>query len=370
MTRTSRRLAVTAGLAVLLVSGCGQSQLRPGAAALVGDQRISATALQEAVDEGLADPAAQQRLGGDRPQFQRAVLTRLVKRQLLQAVAEQRGVEVSDGQVDAQLQVFVEGAGSREAFQTQATEGGVPPEEIEPFIRDLLLEQDIGDDLVADVDVPQARLAELYQQNIAQYDQARSRHILVADEAVARRILADVTRDPSRFAALAAQFSTDTSNKDAGGDLGLAPRGQFVPEFEQVLFSLQEGQTGLARTQFGFHVINLVERQTTTLAEATPELRRSLLSQEIAEAKAEAFSEAARRLDITVNPRFGAWDAAQTEVVPAEDPNGVLVEPSTPPLSRPMARTARRSCPWHASHGLTTGRAATLILMSCGSALN
>lgn len=328
MTRTSRRLAVTAGLSVLLLSACGEGQLRPGAAALVGDERITSSLLQEKVDAGLADPEAAQQLGGDRAEFQRVVLSRLVKRELLEAAAAQRGVEVSDGEVDAQLDVFVEGAGSRETLEMQASQSGVPPQELEPFVRDLVLEQALGDDLVADVDVPRPQLQELYQQNIGQYDQARSRHILVADEKIARTILGNVQRDPSRFPALAKQFSTDTSNKDTGGDLGLAPRGQFVPEFEKVLFSLPEGGFGLAKTEFGFHVINVVERQTTTLAEATPELRRAALEQEITAAKVELLVETAERVGVTVNPRFGTWNPETASVIADDDPSDVLVEPS------------------------------------------
>lgn len=336
MSRTSRRRAASAGLAVLLLSGCGAGQLRPGAAALVGDSRISTATLEQVVDDGLADPQAQQQLGADRAGFQRQVLSRLVKRQVLAVAAERRGVTVSDGDVAAQLALFVEGAGSREALEAQAAASGVSPEELDRFVRDLVLEQELGDDLVKDVEVPRAELESLYQQNIARYDRARSSHILVPDEATATRLLGEVKADPSRFAALAAEFSTDTSNKDRGGDLGLAPRGQFVPEFERVLFSLPEGGFGLAKTEFGFHVINVVERQTTSLAEATPELRRSALKEEIGTATSELLVSTADELGVKVNPRFGSWDAENAAVVAAEDPAGVLVQPSAEPEAPPL----------------------------------
>ena len=47
----SSRLVVSAGLAVLLLSGCGSGSVRPGAAALVGEERIT-------VDDLLADDDA------------------------------------------------------------------------------------------------------------------------------------------------------------------------------------------------------------------------------------------------------------------------------------------------------------------------
>lgn len=319
----SSRLVVSSGLAVLLLSGCGSGSVRPGAAALVGDERISVDLLQQVVERGLADPQAQQALGQDRPAFQRQVLSRLVNREVLRAAAEREGVTVDDGDVDAQLEDFAAQAGGEQALEAQAAQNGISPEDLQPFLRDVVLEQALGDALTEDQDVPQEQLAGLYQQNIGQYDRVRSRHVLVADEAQARSILAQVREDPTRFADLAAEFSTDTSNKDRGGDLGLQGRGQFVPEFEALLFSAEPGTYDVVRTQFGWHVVHVQERETTSLAEATPELRRAALQEQRAEATGDLLRDVAGDVGVTVNPRFGRWDAETGSVEAVEDPNGV-----------------------------------------------
>ncbi len=334
MTRPPGRLALAA-LAVLLLSGCGDARTRSGAAAVVGDQQITIDALLEVVERGLSDPQAAQELGADPAAFQQQSLSRLINRLLLEDAARQADVQVSDDDVDEQIERFVTELGGRVALEMRAAQGGVQPQDLPRFVRDIVLEDELAGRLTQDVRVPAAQLAELYESNIAQYDKVRSRHILVPDEATARMLLDQVRADPSRFAALAAQFSTDPS-KDNGGDLGFAGRGDFVPEFEQVLFSSPPGAFEVVNTQFGWHVINVVERQTTTLEQATPDLRRALLQEQRQQATLTVLRETAERLDVSVNPRFGRWDAENVTVAAVPNPNGVLTPaPGTGPEQAP-----------------------------------
>ena len=298
--------------------------MRPGAAAVVGTDRIEVSELQDLVDRGLADPQAAQQLGADRAAFQRSALSRLINNEILEEAAEDEGVEVTEGAVDEQLDRFAEQAGSREALQMQAAQSGVSPQDLRPFVRSIVLDQALADKLTADIPVAPADLQALYQENIAQYDRVQTRHILVPDETTARTILGNVQRDRSRFEALAAQFSTDTSNKDRGGDLGLAGRGQFVPEFEEAIFGAEPGEIVLVKTQFGWHVVEVLERRTTSLAEATPELRRSALMSVRQTRVGELIRAKAAELGVKVNPRFGTWNPETGAVEAAPDPNGVL----------------------------------------------
>ena len=115
-----------------------------------------------------------------------------------------------------------------------------------------------------------------YMANIQQYevpDQVHVEHILFKtvgqpDAAVeeikkkAEEVLKEA-RKGAKFDELAQKYSEDPGSKDKGGDLGWIRKGQTVPEFEKAAFSLQPGQiSDLVRTQYGFHIIKVLEKQT------------------------------------------------------------------------------------------------------------
>lgn len=103
-------------------------------------------------------------------------------------------------------------------------------------------------------------------------EQVRARHILIsvaedateedAQVALAKAIsITQQLRNGGDFAALAAEFSDDASNAATGGDLGFFGRGQMVTEFEDAAFSLPIDEiSDPVRTQFGYHIIQVLEK--------------------------------------------------------------------------------------------------------------
>ena len=351
MTRTPRRLA-TATLVVsmaLVLSGCGDAPVRSGAAATVGDTRISTDELSGLVSRGLKDPQAQQQLGADKAKFQRDTLGRMIRHAILVETAKRENVTATAGAVDAKIASFEEQAGGSAALLQQAAQGGISAGDLRPFITDLVLGDAIGDKVTADLEVPEEQIRALFQQNAAQYDQVHSAHILVASKALADSILAQVKADPTQFAALAAKNSTDTSNKDKGGDLGFAGKGSFVKEFEAAVFGAKTGDFLEVKTQFGYHVVHVIDRKTTTYEQAAPELRRGALQKQRDQRVGELLSKVAADLHVKVNPRFGRWDSTQLAVVeastdnevsspapsPGEDQGGLVQQPGQQPGQQP-----------------------------------
>lgn len=328
MIRATRTLAAVALLAVSL-SACGT--VRAGAAATVGDHRITTSELAAVVDRGLADPSARQTVGADRPAFERSVLSRLIQHLVLAKAARDTGVTVDGAAIDTSYDAFAQQLGGEAALRAEALKAGIAEQDLRGAIADAAVRDAIADSLTAAIEVSAAALAQAYQANIAQYDKVHSAHILVPTEAQAQDLLARVKREPASFPALAGQFSQDTSNKGKGGDLGFQGRGALEKPFENAIFSTAPGSFVLAKTSFGFHVIHVIERQTVSLAQATPSLRRSLLSTQRAEAMAALLTKTATSLDVKVNPRYGTWKADTEEVVATEICPGAVSSPSPRP---------------------------------------
>lgn len=94
--------------------------------------------------------------------------------------------------------------------------------------------------------------------------EVHARHILVDDEAKAKKIIADLKKGGD-FAALAKQNSKDPSAAQQGGDLGFFKKSDMVPEFADVAFALKDKEISPTpvKSQFGWHVIQTLEHRTT-----------------------------------------------------------------------------------------------------------
>jgi parvulin-like peptidyl-prolyl isomerase len=115
---------------------------------------------------------------------------------------------------------------------------------------------------------------EFYLANPKQFlqpEQIRAQHVLIKAEGrskeeaqtLANHVLAMAKKGDQDFAKLANEFTEDLSGKGNGGDLGFFGRGAMVKPFEEAAFGLKAAGdvVGPVETQFGYHVIRLVERK-------------------------------------------------------------------------------------------------------------
>ena len=99
-------------------------------------------------------------------------------------------------------------------------------------------------------------------------EQVWARHILVADETEALSIIESL-KHGSDFGEIAAKRSLDTASGAKGGDLGWFGKGAMVAPFEEAAFSLKVGEISQPiKSDFGFHVIQVIAREDRPLDEA------------------------------------------------------------------------------------------------------
>ena len=113
-------------------------------------------------------------------------------------------------------------------------------------------------------------------------------------EARLREFARRVNEGESEFSTLAKFYSQDGSARD-GGELGLTGKGQWVPEFANVAFSLNDPQkvSKIVRTEFGFHILQLIEKRGDKV-----NVRHILLKPEIDDSE---FEKKLVRLDSIAN---------------------------------------------------------------------
>jgi peptidyl-prolyl cis-trans isomerase D len=148
----------------------------------------------------------------------------------------------------------------------------------------------------------QQEIQQYYTQHQADYqvpEQARSRHILIqvppnadakadaAAKAKAEGILKQLQAG-GNWSDLAKKNSDDPGSKDTGGELGFAQRGKMVPEFDNAIFTQKIGNIAIVKSQFGYHIVQVEERQTAhaqSIGEVASTIQATLSRQKAAAAE-------------------------------------------------------------------------------------
>jgi parvulin-like peptidyl-prolyl isomerase len=155
----------------------------------------------------------------------------------------------------------------------------------------------------------EAEVRKLYDERSDEFDvpeRTRSRHILLRVppnatpeqlaelEARANKVRERLVAGED-FAAVAREVSEDPGSAGNGGDLGYFRRGQMVPAFDEVAFSLEPGAiSDVVRSDYGFHIIRVEDRKPASFRsfeEVRADLAFELMGREAAREQARAEAE-------------------------------------------------------------------------------
>ncbi|MCF7792508.1 MAG: peptidylprolyl isomerase [Candidatus Cloacimonetes bacterium] len=131
-------------------------------------------------------------------------------------------------------------------------------------MKDVILTQVNINSTMRQVGIVEDEIEKYFQENKSKYDlpaSANTSHILVEDEAKCNEIYDKLMKQEIDFAEAAKDHSKCPSSQK-GGELGMYPRGQMVPEYEAVAFDMKVGDISKpVKTQFGYHIIKLNDKE-------------------------------------------------------------------------------------------------------------
>ncbi len=254
----------------------GQSNIIDEVIAVVGDNPILRSDIEYQYQQAIIQGS---NYDGD---IKCHIFEQMLLQKLLLEQAKVDSIEVSENMVithvDRQINEFINRAGSKEKLEEWLNK---PLYQIKldqrEIIRNQMLTQQMQGKITGDIKVTPAEIRAFYRKTpvdslpmvpsqfeisqITVYPRVDPNEI----EAVKTK-LRDFQRQINEgrdFATLAVLYSEDTNSAARGGELGFLARSELVPEFSQVAFNLQDKNkvSKIVETEFGFHIIQLIDRQ-------------------------------------------------------------------------------------------------------------
>ena len=238
--------------------------------------------LQSDVESQYAQYRMQGNFEGSGAAMRCAILEELMFQKLLLNQAEMDSLSVTDNEVEMEMNRRISELlghyGSQEKLETIFNKSmSEIKNELRRLVKEKSLQDQVRADILKNVVVTPAEVRAFFNSLPAdsipmvdeQYEimQIVKRPPVSIDEKLAVKdqlyqIRKRILDGESSFSTMAILYSEDSGSATKGGELGFTGRGEFAPEFEMVAFNLRDGEISeVVETQFGFHIIQLIERR-------------------------------------------------------------------------------------------------------------
>jgi peptidyl-prolyl cis-trans isomerase SurA len=204
-------------------------------------------------------------------------LDRLVEEKVLDYEAKKTGIKVTSKEVDVVIQDIKRRSNvTQEDLVNALTREGLTYEQYKKEIEKQIARQRLVQwSVKVEPKVDEKVLRAFYETHSAQYltlESYHPAHILFAvpKNATPEQVLEirmrcqkvlDRIKNGENFGEMALLYSQDPSSRE-GGDLGVFKKGELLPPLEKAALALKVGQvSGVVRTEFGFHIIKLIDRK-------------------------------------------------------------------------------------------------------------
>lgn len=215
------------------------------------------------------------------------VLDMLIANKIIDLELKKENITISNEDIDKEMDLIAEHYGGLDNFEQMLIIYGQSIDSVKQNIEKNLQVKKL---LEPQIIITDEEIKDYFEENKESFnteEQIKASHILVDNEEKAVEVKNKLNAGED-FAELAKEYSTDNSNKDNGGSLGFFGRGEMVPEFEDIAFSLEAGKTSEpVKTDFGFHIIKVEEKKEAkeaVLEENTEQVKNMIFEQRLPEA--------------------------------------------------------------------------------------
>lgn len=243
------------------------------------------------------------------PDLRQAVLETLVRRRLVLAQSEAKGIRLEREELDREEASLRRGL-SEEAFELTLIAQGIDYDEWRRVLSQELLVQKALDLLLASrVQVTPDEVRAYYQEHAEEFsrpEQVLAQHALVPDKETAHKLLQRLNQGED-MAAAAAELGVTLPDE---GEPTWLSRGHMPEALEDKVFALEPGKlAGPLSSPYGLHVVRVLARRPASkldLAQAAEDIQRRLAAEKKEQMAALFIDQMRAKAKVTFNAEFAA----------------------------------------------------------------
>ncbi|MBR6722266.1 peptidylprolyl isomerase [bacterium] len=296
------KLLVTLALSAVLFTGCGVKN--QNAIIKINDQAITKAEYDKLIDKNIGQSPFGKLgdLKGNKDGFlylmmEQNVINQLIITELLDQEAQERGIKVTNKDVDEALRKTMDQMGGRDRLLEVLKANGISVSEFKKDLKVQVKMQKLATS-AGKIEISDKECEKFYKENPDKFknpEMVRASHLLIsanawqiqqdltlngkreipqeelkaqveakmdAKKAEAEKLAKELKADKTKFAEYAKKYSDDPGSAKQGGDLGFFPKEAMVPEFSKVAFEAKpDTVSDVVKTQFGYHIIYVQDRR-------------------------------------------------------------------------------------------------------------
>ena len=246
------------------------------------------------------------------------VIGYLVDREIAKQEAEKLNIKITKEEIDKDFKEMLQAnfGGDKKKLEQALKENNATMADLLREMKNQKIMKALYEKIMSQsVKISDAEVKDFYTKHTEEFkkpEEVKASHILVKTEAEAKKVKERLDKGED-FAKLAKEFSTDTSNKNSGGDLGFFGKGRMVPDFEKAAWGLKVGEISQpVKTQFGFHIIKKTaanKSQVVSFDESKVMIKKRLEGQKGEQVYSKWFEQVKKTAKIDIKKEYTATPA-------------------------------------------------------------